>query len=284
MKKFVERLLIFFIGLPLTVFLVVFLPQKCHLAANIGIVVLSGLGAAELAGMFKRKNMGVYPMEAFILGISGPLAMTASVSFNMDQELVPAAFIIGASWLLVSHIFSPADRFSEYLGRTAAGFSLMIYPGFFMIWIIRMFTWSGAEMTVLIFLLIVIMNDSAAWAFGMLFGKGNKGVVPASPNKSIAGFIGGGLGSVLVGISAVLLIPEVFASRLVPGIPAGIILGLSTGGAASLGDLGESVMKRSAEIKDSGAIIPGRGGVLDTIDSIALGAPVFFAVYRLLFG
>jgi phosphatidate cytidylyltransferase len=283
-KKIVERLLIFFIGLPLTVFVVVFLPQKYHLAANAVIIVLSGIGAVEFADMLKRKNMAVHPAEAFILGILGPLAMTLSVSFNTDQELVPAAFIIGAAWLLVSHVFSPASRFSGYLSHTAAGFSLMIYPGFFMLWIIRMFTWPGAGMAVLVFVLIIIMNDSAAWTFGMLFGKGNKGLVSASPNKSIAGFIGGGLGSVLVGISAVLLIPEIFASRLMSGIPAGIILGLSTGAAASLGDLGESVMKRSADIKDSGTVVPGRGGVLDTIDSIALGAPVFFAVYRLLFG
>jgi phosphatidate cytidylyltransferase len=283
-KKILERFLIFFIGLPLTVFLVVFLPQRHHLAANVVIVVFSGIGAVEFANMLKRKNMLIPPIEAFILGIVGPLAMTLSVSFNIDHELVPAAFIIGSAWLLVSCVFSPENRFPDYLGHVAAGVSLMIYPGFFMLWIIRMFTWSRAEMTVLIFLLIVIMNDSAAWALGMLFGKGNKGIVPASPNKSIAGFIGGSLGSVLVGIGAVILIPDVFNSRFMSGIPAGIILGLTTGAAANLGDLGESVMKRSAGIKDSGALIPGRGGVLDTIDSIALGAPVFFVIYRLLFG
>jgi phosphatidate cytidylyltransferase len=283
MKKIIERFLIFFIGLPLTVCLVVFLPQKNHLAVNAVIIVLSGIGAAEFAGMFRRKNIAVPPVKAFILGILCPLAMTLSVSFNIDRDIVPAFFIIGAAWLLISCVFSPENHFSDYLGQTAAGFSLMIYPGFFMIWIIRMFTWVRAGMTVLVFLLIVIMNDSAAWAFGMLFGNGNKGIVPASPNKSMAGFIGGGLGSVLVGISAVLLVPENFSSSIMFSIPAGIILGLATGAAANLGDLGESVMKRSADIKDSGAAIPGRGGVLDSIDSIALGAPVFFAVYRFLF-
>jgi phosphatidate cytidylyltransferase len=62
------------------------------------------------------------------------------------------------------------------------------------------------------------------------------------------------------------------------------MLGLLSGAAATLGDLAESVMKRSSDIKDSGSIVPGRGGALDSIDSIALAAPVFYGLYRLLFG
>jgi phosphatidate cytidylyltransferase len=64
---------------------------------------------------------------------------------------------------------------------------------------------------------------------------------------------------------------------------AGILLSFVSGLAGTLGDLGESAMKRSADIKDSGTIIPGRGGILDTVDSIALAAPVYYGLYRLLF-
>jgi phosphatidate cytidylyltransferase len=64
---------------------------------------------------------------------------------------------------------------------------------------------------------------------------------------------------------------------------AGIILGLLSAAAGNLGDLAESALKRSADMKDSGTIIPGRGGVLDTIDSICLAAPVYYFSYWFLF-
>ncbi|MDR0495298.1 MAG: phosphatidate cytidylyltransferase, partial [Treponema sp.] len=96
----------------------------------------------------------------------------------------------------------------------------------------------------------------------------------------IAGFIGGIFASVVVGTGAALIFPEIFVS----GSPiAGSLLGLLTGLAAAFGDLGESAIKRSSGIKDSGTIIPGRGGVLDSIDSVIFAAPVFYIAFRLLF-
>jgi phosphatidate cytidylyltransferase len=130
---------------------------------------------------------------------------------------------------------------------------------------------------------MVIANDSLAWAAGLLFGKGNRGIIAASPNKSVAGFIGGLAASVLVGLGASLFMPAAFSSKWLISPWAGIMLGLLSGIAACLGDLGESAMKRSVHIKDSGTIIPGRGGVLDSIDSISFAAPVFYVFYWFFF-
>jgi len=63
-----------------------------------------------------------------------------------------------------------------------------------------------------------------------------------------------------------------------------IILGGATATAAIVGDIFESILKRCVNIKDSGNIIPGRGGVLDSIDSILLSAPVYYILCDLLFG
>jgi phosphatidate cytidylyltransferase len=159
----------------------------------------------------------------------------------------------------------------------------MVYPGLFLAWLIQMGTFVNASLVILIFLLMAFGNDSMAWAMGMILGKGNRGIVAASPNKSVAGVVGGIVASILVGIGAEFFVTGAFIPRFLPPLVAGILLGIFTGGASSLGDLAESALKRSSGIKDSGDLIPGRGGVLDSIDSIALAAPVFFLTYRLLF-
>jgi phosphatidate cytidylyltransferase len=107
--------------------------------------------------------------------------------------------------------------------------------------------------------------------------------VAASPNKSIAGFAGGLAASVGIVILAVIFIPAAFTSTMMPSILAGTLLGLGAGIAATLGDLSESALKRSANVKDSGTLILGRGGALDSIDSIILAAPVYYLLYQVLF-
>jgi phosphatidate cytidylyltransferase len=282
MKKLVQRLLLFIIGLPLTVCLVLYLPQKNHIAVNVVVILLSALGAVEFADMLRGKESALLRWEAAVLGSLVPIAMTLMVSFGFNVQSVSMALVLGAAWLLVSRIFS-ADQGKTVIRRISSGFAVMVYPGIFMAWVIRMSLFPRSDIMILIFILIIVANDSSAWAVGMLFGKGNRGIIKVSPNKSIAGFIGGFAASTLVGIGAVHFAPETFPSRLFPAPLPGIILGFITGLAGTLGDLGESVMKRSSNIKDSGTLIPGRGGSLDTIESIALAAPVFYILYRILF-
>jgi len=239
--------------------------------------------------------------EALILGAISPAAWTVVVSFGITGNIVPGAFILGATWLLISWIFSnpkgtavsdhltsgqrdsPPDKIELYLGRTTAGFAIMIYPGLFFAWVIQMAVFKYAGYVIFIFLFATFLNDGAAWAAGNLFGKNNRGFISVSPKKSIAGFAGGIIISIITGISAVLLFPEAFTSDIMPSIPAGAILGFFTGMAAILGDLGESALKRSAGIKDSGSLILGRGGALDSVDSLLLAAPVYYVLYRVFF-
>ncbi|MDR3174569.1 MAG: phosphatidate cytidylyltransferase [Treponema sp.] len=282
MKKILQRLLVFAVGLPLVTGIILFLPQFNHLALNIVVIVFSALGALEFAAILESKGMSVHPAEAVILGALAPAVMTVQSSLGKNLAF-SAVFILGALWLLVSRIFSPEEKLKGYTEKAAAGFSLMLYPGLFMACIVQMSGFPQAGMVILAFLLIVFANDSAAWAAGMLFGKGNRGLIPASPNKSIAGFIGGIGASILIGAGAEVFIGSVFVSRLLPAPLGGIAIGLCTGIAANLGDLAESAMKRSSGIKDSGRLIPGRGGVLDCIDSVSLAAPVFYILYRAIF-
>ncbi|MCL2879635.1 MAG: phosphatidate cytidylyltransferase [Treponema sp.] len=281
MNKYIQRLLIFIIGIPLIILLVIFLPRYGHLALNIVVVVFSALGAVELGNMLKEKKLQISTAESAVAGALTPALMTALTGFHMNFLIIPAFLVTAIIYFLVSSIFLPSVQAENYINRITAGIAVLAYPGFFLAWICAMGNWNG--ILILVFLLVPLLGDSTAWAAGMLFGKNNRGIIKVSPNKSIAGFIGSIFASVLVTTAAVYLFPGLFVSRKLPVLVSGIILGLIPGICAILGDLCESAIKRSSGVKDSGGIIPGRGGVLDSVDSVALAAPSFYLIWTLLF-
>jgi len=288
MNKIVQRLLIFFISMPLILGLVLLLPQYHHLVLNLIVVIFSALGAAEFSILLTQKNLSIKKLEAAFLGALPPLTMIIIINCNVSELLHSAVIAAVVSWLLVSQIFSQGDVLDKFLNRLAAGLAVLLYPGMLMAWLVRMSRWEeSSSVIILTFLAAVFANDGMAWLAGKLFGKGNQGVVPVSPKKSVAGFIGGTAASIIVGVGSSLLFPAIFTSKyeLLQGIypAAGALLGLLTGVSATFGDLGESAIKRSSGLKDSGHIIPGRGGVLDSIDSIALAAPVFYLAFSIIF-
>jgi phosphatidate cytidylyltransferase len=289
MNKITQRLLIFFVGLPAVVGIVVFLPHYNHLAINILTVIFSALGAVEFSVMLSQKNLSIQRKEAAVFGALPPASMILVIAFDWNVLLVPAVFTAVIAWLLLSRAFSQGDALDGFINRLAAGIAVLIYPGMLLAWIVGMTQWEkSASVILLTFLAAVFGSDSTAWASGMLFGKGNQGIIQASPKKSVAGFIGGAITPVLVGTGAVLLWPDLFILK--PGlfsafhpVFAGAVLGLLTGVAGTLGDLAESAIKRSSGLKDSGSIIMGRGGALDSVDSIALAAPVYYLTINLFF-
>ena len=283
MKKIFQRLIIFFTGFPALLAVVVFFPQYNHLLLNLTTISFSVLGALEFRNILTHRNLVISVPEAVILGAIYPATWTAVVCFGVTESIVPGAFILGATWLLVSRVFAVQEKLESYISRTTAGFAVMIYPGLFMAWIVRMAMFREAGMVILVYFLVAFLNDAAAWLAGLLFGKNNRGLVAASPGKSIAGFIGGIAASVGTGMLAVAFIPGAFTSTVTASMPAGALLGLGTGIAAILGDLGESAIKRSAGVKDSGSLIMGRGGALDSIDSLILAAPVYCMLFWILF-
>ena len=283
MKKIFKRLVTFFIGMPALLLIIIFIPWQNHLALNLVAILFSVLGAVEFRNIISHKNLRISLPEAIILGGISPAAWTLVVSCGITGHIVSGACIMGASWLFASQIFAAEDKLGSSINRITAGFAVMIYPGLFMAWIVQMAVLRESEMVIMVFFLIVLLNDAAAWLTGNLFGKNNRALIAASPNKSIAGFIGGIAASVAIGMLAATYLPDAFKSGVMPSIAAAAILGFVTGCAAILGDLGESAIKRSAGVKDSGSLILGRGGALDSIDSLCLAAPVYYIMFRLLF-
>jgi phosphatidate cytidylyltransferase len=203
MKKIIQRLMMFIIGLPAVLMIVIALPHMHHLAANIVLAIMGALGALEFAGILGKGNYRLPSWEAALLGSLMPLAGMLTVSFGMEKGIVLAVFMSGVGWVISSRIFAKAADLGPMVDRTAAGLAVLIYPGVFLLWIVRMTSLDHATSVLLVFLLTVFANDSLAWFFGILFGKGNRGFISASPNKSIVGFIAGMAASVTVGMDAV---------------------------------------------------------------------------------
>jgi len=130
---------------------------------------------------------------------------------------------------------------------------------------------SGAGL-LLALVLLTEANDVAQYIAGRLFGR--RQIAPAlSPNKTVEGFIGGiVVTTMLAGLLGPLLTPL--------SLPLSLALGLLLAVAGFIGDLTMSAIKRDLGLKDTGASIPGHGGVLDRLDSLIFTAPLFFHVTR----
>ena len=126
----------------------------------------------------------------------------------------------------------------------------------------------------LLLLLCLAASDSAALYVGRSLGK-HRMAPSLSPKKSWEGAIAGLAGSVLAAFVALWT----FYTRLTP--LHCVVLGLLLGAAGILGDLAESMLKRAAGAKDSSAILPGHGGLLDRADSLLFTAPVLYYYYFL---
>jgi len=133
---------------------------------------------------------------------------------------------------------------------------------------------------VLYLLLVTKFSDMGAYLAGTLFGK-HKLVPHISPHKSWEGLVGAIAFATAGSFGLWWLIP----GRLAIFDAADVaVLGVLLGGAAVIGDLAESIVKRGAEAKDSGGLLPGIGGVLDLIDSVLFTAPILFFYMRLVLG
>jgi phosphatidate cytidylyltransferase len=136
----------------------------------------------------------------------------------------------------------------------------------------------GLENGVILFfglLGIVFAGDTFAYFSGRLLGK-HKLLEPVSPKKTIEGSIGGLVGSAVMGFC--------LQHFLLPQLPVVqfVLIAAASGAFGQVGDLFESLIKRLADVKDSGRIMPGHGGFLDRLDGVLFAAPVYYVLLHFL--
>ena len=185
-----------------------------------------------------------------------------------------------AGWLAVSFLFFIAalgrrEDFSTRVRQLGLQCLGLIYVVFLLGHLFFMFEMPQGRMWILFTLVAVYFGDTTAFYVGRAWGK--RKMAPAlSPNKTLEGALGAAGGSAL---GAFLFQFFFFPSM---GSGAAILLGMAIGAAGQTGDLFESLLKRSAKAKDSGALIPGHGGLLDRIDSLMFALPlVYYCALRI---
>jgi len=279
-----QRLLLFFLGVPLLVAAIVFLPWANHAAIVLVILVFVVGSAYELGSLFRERGIILPSPLLAAASLAPPLgAYAGSLLAEPGSPLFAAgmaalATAVSAVVALSPFALSAKDELESALPKASALGFASVYLGTLSSFVVLIAAEPPrATESILFFALLVFGNDSMAWLIGMTMGR-RRGIVAASPNKSVAGFIAGLAASMGLALLLPLALPDS------PHAPwwAMLLLGASVGIAGIFGDLFESALKRSAGMKDSGRSILGRGGFLDSFDSLLFAAPLFYGLSLLL--
>ncbi|MBR7064579.1 MAG: phosphatidate cytidylyltransferase [Treponema sp.] len=210
MNKVLQRLATFFIGIPLVV-VIVALPYFNYLAIHIAVTIFALLGALELYEIF-QKNSSLLPKALVIFfSFSLPLLSYIVFAFKLSPHIIELVFVLEILFLLSFNSITK-KTFSDTNLATSLSSLIVLYVGYFSTFITRIYNFTNGVYFIALFLVMVFMCDSIAWLFGMTLGKTNRGILAVSPNKSIAGFIGGYTGSVLSAIIITKLFCDIYAS------------------------------------------------------------------------
>ena len=196
-------------------------------------------------------------------GAVGAACVFMSLGFAVDPVWV---VVIALAWVGAEVLF-----LGHTVHQAAVAMFAPIYLGIplgMLVSIQERLGWQGT----LLLLVTIIVSDSAQYYAGRAFGR--HPLAPTiSPKKTIEGAVGGlVLGTAFMAIAG----PRIFPTLLLPWIGVGaivVVLGI-------LGDLFESRLKRVAGLKDSSALIPGHGGILDRIDALLFAIPAFYLFLR----
>jgi len=224
----------------------------------------------EFFRLLDRYSLGGFEITAVATAVS-------PIVWAVFRPYLPV-FLLAVPVLLLARSFWQGTAEGRLLPRAGANIFCFFYLGipFSLPILLRESEGATGQGQELVFVLLCVwLSDSAGFLVGRKIGR-HKVTPGISPNKSLEGFAAALIAPCL---GAVLLHPLLLSGQ--PSVPAAILGGLM-GGAAIAGDLFESFLKRRAGIKDSSALIPGHGGVLDRMDSLLFALPCYYFLERVL--
>ena len=227
------------------------------------VAVVAGTAAWELARLFERSGVPTYAR----LGPAAVVAVTASFAWpGLDPPAAMVVLTLAAAGLLAAPLFRPGTLSFEPVATSLLG---VLYVGWFLGHAVLLYRLPSGGELVLVLVGTTWLGESAAYMVGSTIGR-HKLAPAVSPKKTVEG-AAAQVAASLVGAWALgaWLLPDWSVSRIV-GV--GILLGVI----GQVGDLAESVIKRSVGVKDTGGLIPGHGGLLDRVDGLLLNAPALY--------
>ncbi|WP_330348285.1 phosphatidate cytidylyltransferase [Streptomyces sp. NBC_00582] len=272
-------------------------PQKKSAGRDLGaaIGVGVGLGALIVVSLFIVKAVFVGVIAVAVVVGLWELTSRLQERKEIKAPLVPLA-LGGAAMVVAGYVRGPEGawvamaltalavlvwRMTEppegYLKDVTAGVFAAFYVPFLATFVALMLTADDGPQRVLTFLLLTVVSDTGAYAVGWRFGR-HKLAPRISPGKTREGLLGAVSFAMVVGALCMQFLID--DGRWWQGL----LLGLAVAASATLGDLGESMIKRDLGIKDMGTLLPGHGGIMDRLDSLLPTAPVVWLLLVLFVG
>lgn len=238
----------------------------------VAILFFITFGLYEFFTMMEKKGLSTYKYFGIAIGSIIPLSILLRFEMTKKWELL---FIVLLLLFLAimqlkrkAHSGAVADISTTLFG--------ILYISWFMSFLIKIRHLPGGPGLMATVLLITKLGDIGAYLVGVRFGK-TPFLPHISPKKTVEGAIAGLFFSVLGALASKPFLHFGYSHLVAVGIFFGVL--------GQLGDLSESLMKRDCQVKDSGNILPGMGGILDELDSLLFTVPVFyFYMNTVLFG
>jgi phosphatidate cytidylyltransferase len=216
----------------------------------------------EVVGALRSTGYDV----ALVPAVTGAVVMLVA-AYVRGIEALLVAFALTVMALVVVRLAGAAEHLTPDLD---AAVLVTIWVPLLASFAMLMLAQSQGADRVLVFVLVTVMSDIGGYVAGVLLGR-HKMAPHVSPKKSWEGFAGSLIACALAGA---VVLPVLLSAPAWQGVVFGAVVAVS----ATLGDLGESLLKRDLQIKDMGTILPGHGGLMDRLDSLLPTAPVAFVL------
>lgn len=229
--------------------------------AFVGVVVVAVVLALwELTNAFHagRVRVPVVPLAV------GAVAIVVSAYAGGTEPMVVALTLT----VLATLLWRLPENPRGYVRDVTAGVFATMYVPFLAAFAALLVREADGADRVTVFVLLTVLSDVGGYAAGVLFGK-HPMAPSVSPKKSWEGFAGSAL---FCAVGGAVALPVLLGGQAWEGV----LVGLAVMTVATLGDLGESMIKRDLGIKDMGSLLPGHGGLMDRLDSLLLSAPVTY--------